>query len=166
MNFVFPNPDFVAPGWTDERVERLKTLWAAGLSCSKIASALGHVTRNAVIGKVTRLGLDLRGKGGNYNGNQRSNPGPKSRPRVAKPAAITLRQPKVSHESPEIKAMRCDEITPLNVSLLDLAHGQCRYPYGETGVGDGVLFCGHPAVKDRSYCASHFTLTIKPGWRA
>ena len=43
--------------WTDERVELLKKLWADGLSASQIASKLGEVTRNAVIGKVHRLGL-------------------------------------------------------------------------------------------------------------
>ena len=43
--------------WTDDRVEQLKKLWADGLSASQIASKLGEVTRNAVIGKVHRLGL-------------------------------------------------------------------------------------------------------------
>jgi len=44
-------------GWTDERVEILKALWGEGLSCSQVARVLGGVTRNAVIGKVHRLGL-------------------------------------------------------------------------------------------------------------
>ena len=44
-------------GWTDERVETLKKLWTEGLSASQIAKQLGGVTRNAVIGKVHRLGL-------------------------------------------------------------------------------------------------------------
>src|ERR1700760_961415 len=44
-------------GWTDERVELLKKLWQEGLSASQIAKQLGGVTRNAVIGKVHRLGL-------------------------------------------------------------------------------------------------------------
>src|ERR1041385_8441596 len=43
--------------WTDDRVEQLKTLWTEGLSASQIARVLGGVTRNAVIGKVHRLGL-------------------------------------------------------------------------------------------------------------
>ena len=43
--------------WTDDRVEILKKLWAEGLSASQIARELGDVTRNAVIGKVHRLGL-------------------------------------------------------------------------------------------------------------
>ncbi len=46
--------------WTDERVETLKRMWAEGLSASQIAKDLGGVTRNAVIGKVHRLGLSNR----------------------------------------------------------------------------------------------------------
>ena len=48
--------------WTDERVELLKKLWIDGLSASQIAAELGNVTRNAVIGKVHRLGLSGRAK--------------------------------------------------------------------------------------------------------
>ena len=46
--------------WTNERVEELKNLWSEGLSASQIAKRLGDVTRNAVIGKVHRLGLEAR----------------------------------------------------------------------------------------------------------
>ncbi|GAB4270923.1 MAG: GcrA family cell cycle regulator [Pararhodobacter sp.] len=49
--------------WTDERVELLKKMWAEGKSASQIAKELGSVTRNAVIGKVHRLGLSSRGSG-------------------------------------------------------------------------------------------------------
>ena len=48
--------------WTDERVETLKRLWIDGLSASQIAAELGGITRNAVIGKVHRLGLSGRAK--------------------------------------------------------------------------------------------------------
>jgi GcrA cell cycle regulator len=50
--------------WTDERVELLKKMWAEGQSASQIAKELGSVTRNAVIGKVHRLGLSNRVGGG------------------------------------------------------------------------------------------------------
>ncbi len=46
--------------WTDERIERLKTLWAQGMTASHIAEDLGGVSRNAVIGKAHRLGLQSR----------------------------------------------------------------------------------------------------------
>ncbi|MBR9820453.1 MAG: GcrA cell cycle regulator [Rhodobacteraceae bacterium] len=50
--------------WTDERVELLKKMWSEGQSASQIAKELGGVTRNAVIGKVHRLGLSNRSGGG------------------------------------------------------------------------------------------------------
>ncbi|KIC51216.1 GcrA family cell cycle regulator [Tateyamaria sp. ANG-S1] len=50
--------------WTDERVELLKKMWGEGQSASQIAKELGGVTRNAVIGKVHRLGLSNRAGGG------------------------------------------------------------------------------------------------------
>ena len=46
--------------WTEERIERLKTMWAEGATASEIADKLGGVSRNAVIGKAHRLGLEAR----------------------------------------------------------------------------------------------------------
>jgi len=46
--------------WTDERIERLKKMWAQGATASQIADELGGVSRNAVIGKAHRLGLEQR----------------------------------------------------------------------------------------------------------
>lgn len=46
--------------WTDERIERLKSMWASGSTASQIADELGGVSRNAVIGKAHRLGLESR----------------------------------------------------------------------------------------------------------
>ncbi|MBV9841455.1 MAG: GcrA cell cycle regulator [Sphingomonadaceae bacterium] len=46
--------------WTDERIELLKTLWGRGMTASQIAEELGGVSRNAVIGKAHRLGLESR----------------------------------------------------------------------------------------------------------
>ena len=46
--------------WTDERIDRLKTMWAEGSTASHIAELLGGVSRNAVIGKAHRLGLESR----------------------------------------------------------------------------------------------------------
>lgn len=50
--------------WTDERVEKLKAMWAEGMTASRISRELGGVSRNAVIGKVHRLGLSNRGPAG------------------------------------------------------------------------------------------------------
>src|SRR3954469_18904011 len=46
--------------WTDERIDRLKELWSQGITASQIADELGGVSRNAVIGKAHRLGLQSR----------------------------------------------------------------------------------------------------------
>ena len=72
--------------WTDERVETLKKMWAEGQSASQIAKELGAVTRNAVIGKVHRLGLSNRvGPGGKDDGDEAEMPAaaPVEPPRAA-----------------------------------------------------------------------------------
>ncbi|HEY5459745.1 MAG TPA: GcrA family cell cycle regulator, partial [Sphingomicrobium sp.] len=46
--------------WTEERIERLKSMWSEGSTASQIADDLGGVSRNAVIGKAHRLGLEAR----------------------------------------------------------------------------------------------------------
>src|ERR1700756_4291327 len=46
--------------WTEERIERLKKMWHDGATASQIADELGGVSRNAVIGKAHRLGLEQR----------------------------------------------------------------------------------------------------------
>ena len=79
--------------WTDERVEQLKKMWSEGQSASQIAKELGGVTRNAVIGKVHRLGLSNRaGAGATGEEAEASAPAatPEPAPRAearAKPAA-------------------------------------------------------------------------------
>jgi GcrA cell cycle regulator len=70
--------------WTDERVDKLKELWAEGMSASQIAKMMGGVTRNAVIGKVHRLGLSNRGGPGLEEGPRPAEP---TAP-VAKPAPV------------------------------------------------------------------------------
>ena len=92
--------------WTDERVETLKRMWAEGQSASQIAKELGGVTRNAVIGKVHRLGLSNRVAGGKDEDDgdtpvmaakpepkadpaPRVEPAPRSAPQAAAPAAPT-----------------------------------------------------------------------------
>ncbi|MFC3181114.1 GcrA family cell cycle regulator [Cypionkella sinensis] len=70
--------------WTDERVETLKKMWAEGQSASQIAKELGGVTRNAVIGKVHRLGLSNRVGGGAVEGDEpevAAQPAPAAPPR-------------------------------------------------------------------------------------
>ncbi|OUS20399.1 GcrA cell cycle regulator [Rhodobacterales bacterium 59_46_T64] len=71
--------------WTDDRVELLKKMWGEGQSASQIAKELGGVTRNAVIGKVHRLGLSNRSGGGTSAKTEAAKPAPETK--AAKPAA-------------------------------------------------------------------------------
>lgn len=80
--------------WTDERITLLQQLWSDGLSASQIASKLGGVTRNAVIGKVHRLGLSdkSRVKAGNHRVGQQSAKAPLASTAPApklEPASVT-----------------------------------------------------------------------------
>ncbi|MEQ1550190.1 GcrA family cell cycle regulator [Sphingorhabdus sp.] len=73
--------------WTDERIDRLKTMWEKGLTASQIADELGGVSRNAVIGKAHRLGLKSRPSPVKANdGEVKPAPKPKAKP-VEKAAA-------------------------------------------------------------------------------
>ena len=75
--------------WTDDRVEKLKAMWGEGQSASQIAKTLGGVTRNAVIGKVHRLGLSNRATAGKAAAPAAKAAAPTAAPetKAAKPAA-------------------------------------------------------------------------------
>ena len=74
--------------WTDERVEALKAMWAEGKSASQIAKELGGVTRNAVIGKVHRLGLSNRGPNGERANEPEEPVAPEPAPEIAVEAEV------------------------------------------------------------------------------
>lgn len=85
--------------WTDERVETLKRMWAEGQSASQIAKELGGVTRNAVIGKVHRLGLSNRAGEGAAAADDTDQPSPaRSEPSSPKPAEPAAAAPKPAPE--------------------------------------------------------------------
>jgi len=100
--------------WSDERVELLKKMWSEGQSASQIAKELGSVTRNAVIGKVHRLGLSNRnGSGGTAaeapQDTPAEKPAPKPKPKtVAKPAPA----PKVEEDPVPPTPAAAEEDTP------------------------------------------------------
>lgn len=86
--------------WTDERVELLKKMWGEGQSASQIAKELGGVTRNAVIGKVHRLGLSNRAGSG-----ASAAPAAKAAPAKEKPAVAATPKPKAEPKpAPQPKA--------------------------------------------------------------
>ncbi|MEM1431918.1 MAG: GcrA family cell cycle regulator [Pseudomonadota bacterium] len=86
--------------WTDERVELLKKMWGEGQSASQIAKELGGVTRNAVIGKVHRLGLSNRNGGGSSEAasSQKAEPVAEVLKAVPEPAAAA-EAPKAAPEA-------------------------------------------------------------------
>ncbi|MCP4618683.1 MAG: hypothetical protein GY844_19890 [Bradyrhizobium sp.] len=58
--------------------------------------------------------------------------------------------------------LRCVEIEPRHLSLLQLERGDCRFPYGGDTDGQAITFCGHPRRKGSSYCTPHFHLSRSP----
>jgi GcrA cell cycle regulator len=89
--------------WTDERVDKLKELWAEGMSASQIAKVMGGVTRNAVIGKVHRLGLSNRGGPAGEEGAPLAEPAPPAA--KAAPAAAAAPAPEPAPTAPAEEAL-------------------------------------------------------------
>jgi len=140
--------------WTEDRVERLKQLWAGGLSCSQIGRELGGITRNAVIGKVARLGLPGRTQ---ITQNRRYRGGPISyaeKLRRAAERAEHKAQIKAEQEARRLaeQIFQPKEIPQpdfLALTIDELKRRQCRYPRGE---GIATRFCGQPAIAGSAYC--------------
>lgn len=156
--------------WSDERVEILKKLWVDGLSASQIAKQLGGVTRNAVIGKVHRLGLAGRAA--------------PSRPikRVLRP------RPTLVTETPDIeikpivgetksKPNTNENWTPHNhkheiaprrdgvlIGVLDLAPNMCKWPIGDPTDAE-FGFCGAKSHASWPYCEEHGMIAYQPNFK-
>jgi len=58
--------------------------------------------------------------------------------------------------------LRCVEVAPRHLELIELEAGDCRYPYGGEEEGEAITFCGHPRRKGSSYCTPHFHLARNP----
>lgn len=146
-------------GWTDERVSTLKKLWLEGLSASQIAKQLGGVTRNAVIGKVHRLGLSGRAA-----------PSQPARPvfkpqRAARPAApvqpVVRRAVAVTPQTVSLPEPihRIEE--PGSATVLTLGAHMCKWPIGDPS-SDGFSFCGRRTGEDGPYCIEHARVAYQP----
>lgn len=137
-------------------IERLTEMFNVGVSTSRIATTLCvefkcDVTRNAVIGKANRLGLTSPNGAGFEDYNKKRKAGEAQRRHTRVPLlkkTIPLPPP-------------AETLTPANprhVSLIDLQHGECKFPYG-----DGPFtFCGCEAYQGLPYCAPHVVLCAKP----
>ena len=108
--------------WTDERVELLKKMWGEGQSASQIAKELGGVTRNAVIGKVHRLGLSNRNTGATAAAEPAAKPAkekPAPKAAAAKPAASKPKPVEVEDDDePKTVAAAPAEATPLRRQII------------------------------------------------
>jgi GcrA cell cycle regulator len=151
--------------WTDERVEQLKKLWADGLSASQIAAQLGNITRNAVIGKVHRLGLSGRAKSPSSSA---------PRPRKPRSASHMLRISRPSMRGNTALAhayemelepdpVPYDNVIPIGQrrTLLELNEDTCRWPIGDPGSAE-FFFCGGNTVTSLPYCAYHSRVAYQP----
>jgi GcrA cell cycle regulator len=151
--------------WTDARCETLRTLWTDGLSCSQIAAELGGMTRNAVIGKVHRMGLPRR----NAQPRKPRRPSGGLSVRTSEGAiARELRRRLVSRgnggfdfladREPQSEAtvINDDHAIPQEQrkSLFDLTDETCRWPVGDVGTPE-FFFCGATTQSDRPYCSAH-----------
>jgi GcrA cell cycle regulator len=155
--------------WTDERVELLKKLWADGLSASQIAAELGGVTRNAVIGKVHRLGLSGRAKAPSSSVPRPRKPRPAAQMiRVSRPVArgntALAHDALVAYEiESEPVSEPLENIVPIGqrCTLLELSDAKCRWPIGDPGTAD-FFFCGGRPAGEAPYCAYHSRIAYQP----
>lgn len=145
-------------GWTPELIKDLKKHWKRGLTTGEIGRLIG-MSKNAVVGKAHRLGLESR-------------PSPIKRTKAEtvkapKPAAVKTVKPKKIE--PVIKEIDMIEVEPVvepakkvvkkkssgkGVKLVDLKPSSCRWPEGDPKDPD-FHFCGKEAVPGKAYCAEH-----------
>jgi GcrA cell cycle regulator len=158
-------------GWTEERVAELKKLWAEGHSASQIAKRLGSVTRNAVIGKVHRLGLSGRATP--------SRP-VKRPPRLARPKPPQVQRP-VQAATPRAAGALAVRPEPAHthitaaeaniepqrlpngdmVTVLTVKDSMCKWPIGDPADAN-FGFCGHGTSENSPYCAEHARVAFQP----
>jgi GcrA cell cycle regulator len=157
--------------WTDDRVELLTKLWAEGLSASQIANRLGGVTRNAVIGKVHRLGLSGRTttsraktprtrRRSAHSGNRASRPRLRTLGNTAlKPAY----DPDQEEDLGPLPAAIPELVIPLHerASILTLDETRCRWPIGDPG-DEEFHFCGRHSETGTPYCDYHSRVAYQP----
>ncbi len=136
--------------WTDERVEQLKQLWSDGLSASQIARQLGEVTRNAVIGKVHRLGLAGR-----------ATPARTERPRMQVARRAVRPRPPPVVQAPIIERDPIVDEFGRKTTVLTINDRMCKWPIGDPSTSE-FHFCGHPPKASSPYCDAHSVKAFQP----
>jgi GcrA cell cycle regulator len=152
--------------WTDERVEALKKLWAEGLSASQIAKQLGGVTRNAVIGKVHRLGLSGRATP-SRPARRVTKP---SRPRTTATSPATTAAPRAPRPAASVPAPKPAAPAPVEpavlpsgefATVLTLRESMCKWPIGDPA-SSSFRFCGRKTGAGSAYCEAHSEMAYQP----
>ena len=167
--------------WTDERVVVLKKMWGEGQSASQIAKELGGVTRNAVIGKVHRLGLSNRaGSTAPAPEKKSAKPSAPKKPMATKPedrvveVTVTPRKPIVPAGQPLPPQPSANEISPealakvnevektaKRITLMELTERTCKWPIGDPATDD-FWFCGLSVQQGKPYCEAHVGVAFQP----
>lgn len=153
--------------WTDERVELLRKLWTDGLSASQVAAELGPgITRNAVIGKIHRLGLAERAKTATTPRPRAAKPPRQSQPRMNGAATHgNLALAFSPHALPAPHLARDEEVViPISerVTLMELRESMCRWPMGDPTTAEFRFCGGKAAVGGGPYCAYHARVAYQP----
>jgi GcrA cell cycle regulator len=135
----------------------LKNLFERGRTCREIADEIG-VSRNAVIGKLSRLKLFRgRGRGGRHFE-------PRSKPGERRPAPRQHRILMVLRAAPEPRLHVLEEEMPADrgqcCSLLELSNEKCRWPLGSASPAS-IRFCGGKPVDGLPYCAGHARMAYR-----
>jgi GcrA cell cycle regulator len=160
--------------WTDERIEQLKKLWADGLSASQIAGELGGITRNAVIGKVHRLGLSGRAKAPSSSILRQRKPRAPAMFRAPRPMmrgnTALAHMPAYDYTPDnliETQVEPVENIIPFGqrCTLIELdpisKMEKCRWPIGDPGQPD-FYFCGGKTNVKTPYCGYHGRVAYQP----
>lgn len=133
--------------WSDERFERLKELWAAGWSASRIAREL-NVSRNAVIGKAHRDKLYRRLV---IDDRLPAQPGgPAAGTVLTRGRKAPLIKPRAKWEPKEQLSFSNNRI-----SIEELRDHHCRWIHN-----DG-MYCGNPKNNNSSYCLQHHSICFR-----
>lgn len=133
--------------WTDERVETLKKMWAEGQSASQIAKELGGVTRNAVIGKVHRLGLSNRATGAPAKDEATTDAPAAAPPRVETPSK-PAEPPRAAEAKPAAPAPRPS--TPVNPTVAQVVNNVTPLPLRKSIVPAGQPLPPQPSANEIS----------------